>query len=107
MPIGFWEIVVILVAALVLFGPNRLPEMGKALGQAIREFRKYTSELGSEFEKARRDLEEGAAAEGGGPTGDKHPGTQSTGEAAKKPQQTPGEKTEPAGAGPTTDRERP
>ena len=60
--VGFWEIALILVVALVLFGPNRLPEMGKALGKAIREFRKYTSDLGTELEKARRDIEEEPAA---------------------------------------------
>jgi TatA/E family protein of Tat protein translocase len=62
MRIGFWEIVVVLVVALVLFGPNRLPEMGKALGKAIREFRKYTTDLGTELEKARKDIEEEPAA---------------------------------------------
>jgi len=59
--IGFWEVVVVLLVALVLFGPNRLPEMGRALGKAIGEFRRYTSELGTELESARRTLEEGAS----------------------------------------------
>lgn len=36
--IGFWELVLILVFALVLFGPRRLPEIGRALGKGIREF---------------------------------------------------------------------
>jgi TatA/E family protein of Tat protein translocase len=57
MRIGPWEIVVVLVVALVLFGPNRLPDMGKAMGKAIREFRKATADLGKELEQAREELE--------------------------------------------------
>lgn len=37
---GFWEIVVILLVVLIVFGAGRLPEVGKALGQAIRGFKK-------------------------------------------------------------------
>lgn len=37
--IGFSELVLILVIALVVFGPRRLPEIGKALGDAIRSFK--------------------------------------------------------------------
>jgi sec-independent protein translocase protein TatA len=37
--IGFGELVVILIIALLVFGPSKLPEMGKAVGNAMREFR--------------------------------------------------------------------
>jgi sec-independent protein translocase protein TatA len=37
--IGFPEIVVLLIIALIVFGPKRLPELGKSLGKGIREFR--------------------------------------------------------------------
>ncbi len=37
---GFPELLVILVVALVVFGPGKLPELGSALGQGIRDFRK-------------------------------------------------------------------
>jgi sec-independent protein translocase protein TatA len=37
--IGFPEFVVILVIALLVFGPGRLPEMGRSVGRALREFR--------------------------------------------------------------------
>jgi sec-independent protein translocase protein TatA len=37
--IGFPELIVVAVIALFLFGPKRLPEMGKSLGEAIRGFR--------------------------------------------------------------------
>jgi sec-independent protein translocase protein TatA len=42
--LGFQELVVVLVIALVLFGGNKLPEVGAALGQAIREFKRATTE---------------------------------------------------------------
>ena len=54
--VSFWEIMVVLVVALVLFGPNRLPEMGRSLGKALREFRQATSDLGSELSRAQQDL---------------------------------------------------
>lgn len=40
--LGFWEILIIVVIALVVFGPNKLPELGKALGRGIREFKDAT-----------------------------------------------------------------
>ena len=41
MPFGvsWWEIVILLVVVLLLFGPNRLPEMGRSLGKGLREFK--------------------------------------------------------------------
>ena len=41
--IGPLEIVVVLVIALVVFGPKRLPELGKSMGNGIREFRSTIS----------------------------------------------------------------
>lgn len=38
--IGAGELVVILILALIIFGPGKLPEVGKALGKTIREFKK-------------------------------------------------------------------
>jgi sec-independent protein translocase protein TatA len=39
MGIGFTELIVVLVIILILFGPGKLPEIGKALGRGIREFK--------------------------------------------------------------------
>jgi TatA/E family protein of Tat protein translocase len=39
-----WELVVVLLIALIFFGPKRLPELGTSLGKTIREFRKSTHE---------------------------------------------------------------
>ncbi len=43
--IGLWEILLILAVALIVFGPSKLPELGKSIGNGLREFRKATSEL--------------------------------------------------------------
>ena len=43
--IGWQELVLVLVVVLIIFGPKRLPELGRSLGRGIREFRKATSEL--------------------------------------------------------------
>jgi len=43
------ELVIILVIALVIFGPGKLPELGKSLGQGISEFKKASEEKTSEM----------------------------------------------------------
>lgn len=42
--LGMSELIVILIIVLVLFGASRLPEIGKGIGQAIKNFKKATSE---------------------------------------------------------------
>lgn len=44
-PFGWQELVIVLIIALVIFGPKRLPEIGKSLGKGIKEFKKSTTEL--------------------------------------------------------------
>ncbi|HOF86651.1 MAG TPA: twin-arginine translocase TatA/TatE family subunit [Armatimonadota bacterium] len=43
-----WEWVIIIIAAFLLFGPKKLPELAKSVGQAIREFKKNLSQTGDE-----------------------------------------------------------
>ena len=50
--IGFPEILMVLVVALIVFGPRKLPELGKSLGAGLREFRRSTQGLKEEFEGA-------------------------------------------------------
>ena len=45
--IGVQELIFILGVALLVFGPKRLPEIGKAVGKGLREFKKATNELKS------------------------------------------------------------
>lgn len=47
--IGAPELILILVIALVVFGPSKLPEIGKALGKGIKEFKEHTSSVTSEI----------------------------------------------------------
>ena len=44
-PLGFPELLFILVLALLIFGPKRLPEMGRTLGKGLSEFRRATNDL--------------------------------------------------------------
>jgi len=43
--IGLWEILLILAVALIIFGPAKLPELGRSIGNGLKEFRKATREL--------------------------------------------------------------
>jgi sec-independent protein translocase protein TatA len=56
-PVGVQEMMVIFLVALVLFGPKKLPELGKTIGKAITEFRRAQSELKATFETHMRELE--------------------------------------------------
>lgn len=42
--IGPWEIIAILAVVLIVFGPGKLPDVGKSLGKSINEFRRATKE---------------------------------------------------------------
>ena len=50
-PLGVWEILAILVVILLVFGPRRLPEMAKGIGQSVREFRKGIRDMKDDFAK--------------------------------------------------------
>jgi len=56
-PVGVPEMMVIFLVALVLFGPKKLPELGRTIGKAITEFRRAQSELKATFESHMRELE--------------------------------------------------
>lgn len=56
-PIGMQEMVVIFLVALVLFGPKKLPELGKTIAKAITEFRRAQSDLKATFEREMHALE--------------------------------------------------
>ncbi len=56
--IGLPELLVIIAIALIVFGPNKLPELAKAFGRAMREFKKATEEVKESFEAETGDLKE-------------------------------------------------
>ncbi len=59
--IGLPEILVVLVIALIIFGPKRLPELGKSLGKGIREFRGSISGENDDDEDDKPEIESGSA----------------------------------------------
>jgi TatA/E family protein of Tat protein translocase len=56
-PLGWQETVFIFLLALLIFGPKKLPELGKTLGKAITEFRRASNELKSTWEREVSNLE--------------------------------------------------
>ena len=50
--IGMPELIVIFVVALLVFGPKRLPELGKQLGQALHKFKQASNEFKNSIEEA-------------------------------------------------------
>ncbi len=57
-PLGWQETVFIFFVALLLFGPKKLPELGRTIGKAMTEFRRASSELKSTFDREMRTLEQ-------------------------------------------------
>ncbi len=49
--IGIPSLILILVVALLIFGPSKLPEIGKAFGQTLKEFKQSTNDLMSDDDK--------------------------------------------------------
>ena len=50
-PIGAQELIIIFVIALIVFGPRKLPQLGKSLGRSIGEFKRASNELRSTLEQ--------------------------------------------------------
>jgi TatA/E family protein of Tat protein translocase len=59
--IGMPELVLILGLALIVLGPKKLPELAKALGKGLAEFRRATDDLKEEFRQMDREVEDASA----------------------------------------------
>ena len=57
-PLGWPETVFIFFLALILFGPKKLPELGRTVGKALTEFRRASSELKATFDREMKSLEQ-------------------------------------------------
>ena len=58
-PIGWPELIILLVVVLIVFGPGKLPDIGNAIGRGVREFRKASNDL---EESIRGDTKKPAAS---------------------------------------------
>jgi sec-independent protein translocase protein TatA len=56
-PLGTQELVFIFILALLLFGPKKLPELGRTIGKAMTEFRRAQSDLKATFDREMKNLE--------------------------------------------------
>ena len=56
-PIGFPEMLVIAVLALLIFGPRKLPELGRSVGKALAEFRRASADIRFTIEEEMREVE--------------------------------------------------
>lgn len=62
--LGPVELILILIIALVIFGPSKLPQIGRSLGESIKEFKKGTSEIRKEINNVTEpEKEEGKKAD--------------------------------------------
>lgn len=61
-PIGMPELVIIFVVALIVFGPRKLPELGRSLGKSLSEFKRASNELRSTLDEEIRLEDRRAAA---------------------------------------------
>lgn len=71
-PLGVPELVIILVVALIFFGPRKLPELGRSLGKSLNEFKRASNELRSTLDEEIR-LEERKATAATPPAGSTDP----------------------------------
>ena len=73
--IGLPEMAVIMIVALLVFGPKKLPEIGRSLGKTIRSFQDASKEFENEFKREAQQIEESikmkAELEGGKNTSEK------------------------------------
>jgi sec-independent protein translocase protein TatA len=53
--IGIWELVIILVVILIIFGPGKLPEVGKALGKSLRSFKDAQRDIEKDIVNVAKD----------------------------------------------------
>ena len=56
--LGAMELFVILIIALVIFGPSKLPELGRSVGQALNEFKAQANKVTEEFKDELDDKKE-------------------------------------------------
>src|SRR5260370_13813443 len=77
--VGMPEMLIILVIALIIFGPRKLPELGRSLGKSLAEFKKASNELRNTLEEEIRIEEQRDKAQPSSTTASTTPPTPPTG----------------------------
>jgi len=70
-PFGATELIIILVLALIIFGPGKLPDVGRAIGKSLREFKRASSGIEDDGNGAGGSAKSGDAKAAGGESGDR------------------------------------
>lgn len=63
-PLGWSELLIILVIVLIFFGPRRLPEVAEAIGKSLQKFKKASRDVKSEIESEKNKIIEGDDKQG-------------------------------------------
>ncbi|MBY0494020.1 MAG: TatA/E family twin arginine-targeting protein translocase [Cyanobacteria bacterium] len=94
--IGMPELIIILVIALIIFGPRKLPELGKSLGRSLNEFKKASTDLQNTLEQeikieeqkeqAKKDKEEEKTASAAFDSGNRFDADKKNDDQSKPPQ---------------------
>ena len=58
MSLGPWEILLVILAIILIFGGKKIPELARGLGQGLKEFKKAKQEIKDEVKSATEDMEE-------------------------------------------------
>ncbi len=78
---GPWELILVLAIALVIFGPKKLPELGRGLGKGLKEFKGATKELRNTVEDVDNEIKSEAQS-----ADEDTPSEQSEGSSDKEPE---------------------
>ena len=58
MSLGPWEILLVILAIILIFGGKKIPELARGLGQGLKEFKKAKQEIKDEVKSAAEEMEE-------------------------------------------------
>ncbi len=63
-PLGWSELLIILILVLIFFGPRKLPDVAEAIGKSIQKFRKASRDIKEEIDESKTEISEGKDKKG-------------------------------------------